>query len=57
MGNDQKSDGKLFYGPHTKSIIGSADYDLDLSHPSGLVFGLIYDDVIQFNLHITDSQE
>ena len=57
VGNDPKSDGKLFYVPHTKSIIGSADYDLDLSRPSGPVFGLTYDDGIQFNLHIPDSQE
>ena len=57
MGNDPKSDGKLFYVPHTKSIIGSADYDLDPSHPSGPVFGLTYDGGIQFNLHIPDSQE
>ena len=55
--NDQKLDRKLFYVPHTKSIIGSADYDLDPSHPSGPVFGLTYDGGIQFNLHITDTQE
>ena len=43
VGSDPKSDGKLVYVPHTKSIIGSADYDLDPSHLSGLVFGLTYD--------------
>ena len=57
VGNDPKSDGKLFYVPHTKSIIGSADYDLDPSHPSGPVFGLTYDGGIQFSLHIPDAQE
>ena len=35
--NDSKSDGKLSYDPHTKSIIWSEDYDLDLSHSSGPV--------------------
>ena len=53
----KKSDGKLFYVPHTKSIIGPVDYDLDPSHPSGPVFSLTYDGGIYFNLHIPDSQE
>ena len=57
MVNDQKLDRKLFYVPHTKSIIGLVDYDLDPSHPSGPVFGLTYDGGIQFNLYIPDSQE
>ena len=43
VGIDPNLDEKLFYVPHTKSIIKSADYDLDPSHPSGPVFGLIYD--------------
>ena len=43
VGIDPKLDEKLFYVPHTKSIIGSTDYDLDPSHPSSPVFGLIYD--------------
>ena len=57
MGNGPKSDGKLFYVPHTKSIIRPADYDLDPFHPSDPVFGLTYDSGVQFNLHIPDTQE
>ena len=29
VGNDHKSDGRLFYVPHSKGLIGSADYVLD----------------------------
>ena len=48
---------KLFHVPHTKSIIGSVDYNLDPFHPFDLVFGLTYDGGIQFNDHIPDTQE
>ena len=57
MGIDPKSDTKLFYVLHTKSIIGSVDYDLDPSHPSGSVFGLIYDGGIQFNFQLFETRE
>ena len=57
MVNDKKSDGTLFYVPHTKIIIGSADYDLGPFHPSGPVFELTYDGGTQFNLHIIATQE
>ena len=50
VGNDNKSDGQLFYLPHTKSLIGSADYKLDPTHPSGPIFQLQYNGGIQFNL-------
>ena len=57
VGNGPKSDEKLFYVPHTKSIIGPADFNLDPSHLSDPVFGLTYHGGIQFNLHIPDTQE
>ena len=50
VGNDSKSDGKLFYIPHTRSLIGSADFTLDPAPPSGPCFDLPYDGGINFNL-------
>ena len=51
VGNDHKSDGRLFYNPHTKQLIGSSDYRLDTAHPSGPVFGMVYDGGLQFQLY------
>ena len=50
VGNDEKSDGKLFYNPSTKSLLGSSDYRLDTSHPSGPLFGLAYNGNFEFHL-------
>ena len=55
--NDNKSDGQLFYVPHTKSLIGSADYKLDPTHPSGPIFQLQYNGGIQFNLVVPQSSD
>ena len=41
--NNNLSNGQLFHVPHTKSIIGSSDYKLDPTHPSGPRFQLQYD--------------
>ena len=49
--NNPKSYGLLFYFPTTKTIVGSADYCLDPTVPSGTVFGYSYDGVIGFNLY------
>ena len=49
VGHDHKSDGRLFYVPKTKSLIGSADYAIDHVPPAGLVFGLEYDGNIDFS--------
>lgn len=57
VGDDIKSDGKLFYVPRTKSIIWSSDYKFNLSHPSGPVFGLKYDGGIQIMLHVQEEKE
>ena len=57
MGNDPKSDSKLFYVSHTKSIIRLVDKDLEPSHPSCLVFGLTYNGRIQFSLLSPNTQE
>ena len=51
IGNDPKSDGLLFYLPTTKKIVGSEEYRLDLTVPSGPVFGYYYDGEIGFNLY------
>ena len=51
VGNDPKSDGLLFYFPTSKKIVGSADYHLDSTVPSGPVFGYSYDGGIGFNLY------
>jgi hypothetical protein len=40
LGNDDQSDGCLFFNPKTKNIIASSDYRLDHSRPSGPVFDL-----------------
>ena len=40
LGNDDQSDGCIFYNPATKNIIASSDYRLDHSRPSGPVFNL-----------------
>jgi len=40
IGNDDQSDGCLFYNPKTKHIIASSDYRLDSSRPSGPIFNL-----------------
>ena len=43
IGNDDQSDGCLFYNPVTKHIISSSDYRLDHSRPSGPIFNLPYE--------------
>ena len=43
--------------PHTKSLIGSADYKLDPTHPSGPIFQLQYNGGIQFNLVVPQSSD
>jgi hypothetical protein len=44
IGNDDQSDGCLFYNPATKNIIASSDYRLDPSRPSGPVFNLPHEE-------------
>jgi hypothetical protein len=51
IGNDPKSDGQLFFNPATNSVISSADYTLDPTHPSGPLFNLLYDGGLQFSLY------
>ena len=53
VGNNPKSDGLLFYLPTSKKLVGSADYRLDPTVPSGLVFGYSYDRGIGLNLYNT----
>ena len=51
VGNDPKSDGLLFYLHTSKKLVGSADYRLYPTVPSGTVFGYSYDEGIGFNLY------
>ena len=55
MGNDEKSDGRLFYNPVTKKIFGSSDYRLNISCPSGQLFGLKYDVLTSYTLFNDDT--
>ena len=48
---------EIFYLPHTKSLVGSADYKLDPSHLSWPSFGLNYDGGIQFSLYVPEEDE
>eukprot|EP00957_Ditylum_brightwellii_P115685 8823999-Ditylum_brightwellii.AAC.1 len=51
VGQDIKSDGLLFYIPHTKQLISSSDYYLDPTIPSVPTFNLHYNDGIHFNFY------
>ena len=53
--NDTKMYGLLLYLPTTKKLVGSADYRLDQTVPSGPVFGYSYDGGIDFNLYNTST--
>ena len=55
VGNDSKSDGKLFYIPNTRSLIGSSDFILDPSPPSGPCFDLPYNSGINLNILAPDD--
>ena len=57
VGNNSKSYGQLLYAPHTRRILGSSDYKLDPTHPSGPMFQLKYNGCIQFNLHAPNSND
>ena len=43
VGNDEKSDGRLFYNPTTKSVISSSDFVLNTTAPSGPIFDIKYE--------------
>ena len=50
VGNDTKLDGRLFYNPATKKLMGSSDYCLNTSLPSGPPCDLVYNGGFNFNL-------
>ena len=54
VGNDDKSDGRLFYNPITKKFMSSSDYRLNISCPSGPIFNLSYQEPTTYSLY-TDS--
>ena len=51
VGNDDKSDGKLFYNPETKKLMASSDYRLNITAPSGPLFNLKYRDPTTYTLY------
>ena len=51
VGNDEKSDGRLFYNPVTKSIISSSDFTLNATGPSGPLFNVIYQEPTTYSLY------
>ena len=55
VGNDPKSDGRLFYNPHTKNFMSSSDYILNVSSPSGPIFNLNYEEPTSYNLYTESS--
>ena len=57
VGNDPKLDGTPLYLPHTKSLVGSVDYKLNPSHPSGSSFSLNCDEGIHYSLYVPDEDK
>ena len=51
VGNDDKSDGRLFYNPETKKLLASSDYRLNISCPSGPLFNLQYTEPTSYSLY------
>ena len=51
VGNDDKSDARLFYNPTTKQLIASSDYRLNISCPSGPIFNLEYSEPTTYSLY------
>ena len=55
VGNDDKSNGRLFYNPDTKKLMASSDYILNISAPSGPIFNLPYNEPATYMLY-TDNK-
>ena len=51
MGNDTKSDARLFYNPSTKKLLASSDFHLNISGPSGPLFNLPYAEPTTYSLY------
>lgn len=51
VGNDEKSDARLFYNPITKKLIASSDYRLNISCPSGPIFNPEYSEPTSYSLY------
>ena len=51
VGNDEKSNARLFYNPDTKKIMASSDYRLNISCPSGPIFHLEYTEPTAYSLY------
>ena len=57
VGNDEKSDGRLFYNPITKAVISSSDYVLNTTAPSGPLFHIPYEEPTTYSLYQEKSKE
>lgn len=51
LGRCRKSDGMIFYSPHTKELYVSSDYKLDEGHHTPTMFNLHYDGEIFLELY------
>ena len=51
FGHDTRSNRSLFYNPETKQLLGSSNYRLDTSHPSGPMLNLTHNGGLIFNLY------
>ena len=56
VGNDDKSDGRLFYNPDSKKLLASSDYRLNISCPSGPIFKLQYSEPTSYNLYTESTK-
>lgn len=57
VGNNDKSDGTLFYNPKTISILASSDFVISSGSPSGPLFQLDYDEPTEYTLFDEDTTE
>jgi hypothetical protein len=51
VGNDDKSNGQLFYNPDTKKLLASSDYRLNITCPSGPLFNFQYTEPNTYSLY------
>ena len=56
VGNDDKSDGRLFYNPQTRKLMASSDYRLNTTCPSGPIFNLKYNEPTTYSLYTDNVQ-
>ena len=55
VGHCKKSNGFVFYSPHSKQFYHSSDYKMDEGHPTPTLFSLQYDGDIFIGLYDRSS--